>query len=151
MNHKTCILIKPDGIEKKVIGKIIDRLENEGFELVAMKMIPPNKTLIENFYSEHKGKEFYERFIEFMISGPLIATVWQGEEIIQRSRKVIGATNSKEAEKGTLRCLYGTDNRKNLVHGSDSEKSAQREISILFQKHEICEDRALKVSATISE
>lgn len=135
--QKTCLLIKPDGIEKRVVGKVIDCFEKEGFRLVAMKMLPPNREQIENFYSVHKGKYFYDAFIDFMLSGPMIAMVWEGSEIVRKSRQIIGATNSKEAEKGTLRNLYGTDNRRNLVHGSDSEESAEREIGILFNKSEM--------------
>ncbi len=134
IKQKTCILLKPDALEKNVVGKILDRLESEGFKLVAIKLIPPSKQLLEQFYAEHSGKEFYERFMEFMLSGPLIATAWEGENIVQRSRDVIGATNSKEAKPGTLRNLYGTDNRKNLVHGSDSPSSALRELKIMFRE-----------------
>lgn len=135
--QRTCLLIKPDGIEKKVVGKIIDRLESEGVTLLAMRMILPNSEWIENFYSVHQGKPFYKLFIEFMLSGPSIAMVWEGENIIARVRKIIGATNSKEAEPGTLRNLYGTDNRKNLVHASDSVQSAEREIDLLFDEKEL--------------
>lgn len=138
MKQRTCVLIKPDGMEKKVIGKILTRFENEGFQLLGIKMIPPDQEKLENFYLEHKGKTFYDRFLNFMLSGPIIATVWEGEEIIVRSRQIIGATNSKEAEIGTLRQLYGTDNRKNLVHGADSLKSAEREIKIMFKESELC-------------
>lgn len=134
---KTCILIKPDGYEKKVVGKVLDKLESEGFQLIALKLIRPKKETLEQFYAEHQGRPFYPGLMEFMTSGPFVATVWEGENIITRSRKIIGATNSKEAETGTLRKLYGTDNRKNLVHGSDSEKSAEREIKILFKEEEL--------------
>lgn len=135
--QRTCLLIKPDGIEKKVVGKIIERFEREGFDLLAIKTIQPNRKLMQHFYSMHKGKPFFPFFIEFMLTGQVIAMVWAGENIIERSRKMIGDTNSKTAEKNTLRKLYGTDSRRNLIHGSDSERSARREINLLFEKKEI--------------
>ena len=138
MKQRTCILVKPDGVEKNLIGKILDRFESEGLKLIALKMIPPTKSLMETFYAEHRGKPFYGPFMEFMMSGPIIATVWEGNDIIARSRSLIGATNSSEAGEGTLRNLYGTDNRKNLVHGSDSLASSEREINVLFDASEIC-------------
>ena len=137
MKERTCVLIKPDGIESKAAGKVISRFEQEGLDLRALKMIPPDASRLEKIYSVHKGKPFYDGFMAFMLSGPLIAAVWEGENVIARVRKIIGATNSKEAEAGTLRQLYGTDNRKNLVHASDSPDSAEREIRILFQENEI--------------
>ena len=137
MKQRSCILIKPDGVQKKVIGKVINRFEEEGLRLIAMKMIPPDIKRLELFYAEHREKPFYKRFMKFMLSGPLVASVWEGKDAIARSRKIIGRTDSKEAEKGSLRNLYGTDNRKNLVHGSDSEKSAQREIAVMFNKFEL--------------
>ena len=133
-------MIKPDGVKKNVIGKIIGRFESEGMKLVALKMMPPQKELIEKFYAEHSEKSFYGPFIEFMTSGPIVATVWEGDDIINKSRKIIGATNSTEAAPGTLRKLFGTDNRSNLVHGSDSEASMRREISIIFKESEICDN-----------
>ena len=138
MNQRSCILVKPDGVEKNVIGKVLDRLESAGLKLVALKMVPPDRGLIERFYAEHRERPFYGPLVEFMTSGPFVACVWEGEDCIAKSRKLIGATNSKEAEPGTLRNLYGTDNRRNLVHGSDSPASAAREIGLLFRPEEIC-------------
>ena len=137
MIQKTCILIKPDGYEKKLVGKVISQLEQAGFQLQALRLLPPVKERLESFYAEHVGKHFFNSFLEFMLSGPVVATVWEGENIIERSRKLIGATDSPKAEPGTLRNLYGTDSRKNLVHGSDSVDSARREIRLLFQESDI--------------
>jgi nucleoside-diphosphate kinase len=137
VKQRTCLLIKPDGIEKKVAGKVLDRFEREGFGLIALKMLPPDRKRVEEFYSLHRGKPFYDSFIDFMMEGPSIAMVWEGENAVDRTREIIGATHSKEARAGTLRNLYGTDNRRNLVHASDSEDSAEREIGILFAKEEI--------------
>ncbi len=124
-------------MQKRVAGKIITRFEEEGFKLIAMKMIHPDNKRLEAFYKEHRGKFFYKKFMQFMLSGPIVATVWEGLNIISKSRKIIGATNSREAAKGTLRSLYGTDDRRNLVHGSDSNQSAQKEIAVMFNKFEI--------------
>ena len=137
MKQRSCLLVKPDGVQKKVVGKVLDRFEREGLDLVALKMIPPNRALIENFYSIHKGKLFYGPFIEFMMEGPAVAMVWEGENAVARVREIIGATDSKEAAPGTLRNQYGTDNRRNLVHASDSPGSAEREIALIFKPGEI--------------
>ncbi len=122
---------------KKVAGEIIKRLESEGLKLCAMKMLKPGREVIEGFYEIHRGKPFFEAFIKFMVSGPIIATVWEGKDAVANIRKIIGATNSKEALPGTLRNLYGTDNRRNLVHSSDSVENANREIAYYFAQDEI--------------
>ena len=137
MRERTCFLIKPDGVAAKVVGKVLDRFEREGFDLVAMKMIPPDLSRIEAFYSVHKGKPFYEGLLKFMTEGPSVAVVWEADDAIARTRAIIGVTNSKEAAPGTLRNLYGMDNRRNLVHASDSPESAKKEIALLFRKEEL--------------
>jgi nucleoside-diphosphate kinase len=137
MIERSCLIIKPDGIGKKKIGEIIKRLEFDGFKLVAMKMLRPAQEEIEGFYEVHRGKFFFKPFINFMTSGPIVVTAWEGENTVTHIRNVIGATNSKEAAEGTLRNLFGTDNRKNLVHASDSPESASREIKYFFKDEEI--------------
>lgn len=121
----------------KIVGKVLDRFEREGFDLVAMKLILPDISRIEAFYSVHKEKPFYEGLLKFMTEGPSVAVVWEAEDAIARTRAIIGDTNSKEAAPGTLRNLYGTDNRRNLVHASDSAESAENEIALLFRKEEL--------------
>ncbi len=135
--EQTCVLIKPDGIGKKVVGDIVKRFEAEGLKLIGMKMMRPSQEKIEGFYEVHKGKPFFGAFIGFMVSGPIIASVWEGDNAVTHVRSVIGATNSKDAAAGTLRNLYGTDNRKNLVHASDSAENAHREIQFFFAKDEV--------------
>jgi nucleoside-diphosphate kinase len=137
--ERTCVVIKPDGVGKKVVGEIIKRLENEGLKLCAMKMMKPKQGIIETFYEVHKGKHFFSPFIDFMTSGPIIATVWECEDAVSKVRQIIGATNSKEALPETLRNLFGTDNRKNLVHSSDSTENAARELYFYFGNDEIIE------------
>ena len=124
------------------MGLVIDRFEKEGFELLALRLVPPDQATIEGFYTVHKGKDFYEGLVKFMLEGPLVASVWEGENAIDRTRSVIGDTNSKEAAPGTLRNLYGTDNRRNLVHASDSAESAEQEIALLFNKEDLASPAA---------
>lgn len=128
----TCVIVKPDGVGKRVVGKIIDRFESEGFQLLAMKTVRPTAALMEEFYAEHKGKPFFPPFLRFVTSGPLVVTAWRGAGAVARVRQIIGATNSPEAAPGTLRRTWGTDNRRNLVHASDSPKSAAREVAFFF-------------------
>ncbi len=133
----TCLIIKPDGVGKGLAGKIIDRFETEGFQLMAMRMIRPTQSLMEGFYAEHKGKPFLPAFLEFVVSGPLVVCVWKGMDVIVRVRQIIGSTDSQKAAPGTLRRVWGTDQRRNLVHASDSGSSAQREIEYFFSPEEL--------------
>jgi nucleoside-diphosphate kinase len=136
--QRSCVLVKPDAVAKKAVGRILDFFESDGLDLIAMKLCVPGRERIEEFYSVHQDKPFYPPLIDFMASGPIVATVWEGENAIARCRALLGATNSPEAASGTIRKLYGTDNRQNAVHGSDSEESAQREIGLFFSTNEIC-------------
>jgi nucleoside-diphosphate kinase len=136
-NERTLTLVKPDGTEKHLTGVVLERYESAGLQLAGLKMLRLSRSQAENFYKEHKGKPFYEPLIEFMISAPIVAAVWEGENAIALVRQLMGATNSKEAKPGTLRKQFGTDNRQNLVHGSDSPASAEREIQFFFKSEEI--------------
>lgn len=135
--EKTCVIVKPDGVGKQVVGKIIDRFEGEGLKLLAARMVRPTRELMEGFYSEHKGKPFFPPFLAFVVSGPIVVTAWEGEDAVSRVRKIIGATNSQEAAPGTLRKAWGTDNRRNLVHASDSTTSSARELAVFFKSDEL--------------
>jgi nucleoside-diphosphate kinase len=137
--EKTCLIVKPDGVGKKRAGEVIKRLENENLKLVGIKMVRPGKSEFESFYEIHRGKPFFEPLVHFMLSGPVIVTAWEGEDAVARVRRIIGATNSKEAASDTLRGQFGTDNRRNLVHASDSPENAQREISFFFKHDELFE------------
>ncbi|MFA5859264.1 MAG: nucleoside-diphosphate kinase [Elusimicrobiota bacterium] len=139
MLERTCVIIKPDGLCKKLAGKIIDRLYGEELNLVAMKMIRFSKERAEKFYSVHIGKQFFPLFLKFVTSAPVIVMVWEGKGCIEKVRNLNGATDSRIAAKGTLRQLWGTDNRRNLVHSSDSLKSAEYEIGVLFEPGELYE------------
>lgn len=135
--EKTFLIVKPDGVGKKVLGEVIKRLESEGLTLVGLKMISPTINEIEDFYHTHKGKHFYQPLVNFMICGPIVVSVWESKDAVAKVRKIVGATNSKEADPGTLRRIYGTDNRRNLVHASDSPENAKREIEFFFKDKEI--------------
>ncbi|MCX5782059.1 MAG: nucleoside-diphosphate kinase [Elusimicrobia bacterium] len=135
--ERTCVIIKPDGIGKKVVGEIIKSFESEGLKLLGMKMVWPDRSTIENFYDVHRGKYFFEFFINFMTSGPIIVTAWEGENAVFGVRNIIGSTDSMEAAPGTLRRMFGTDGRKNLVHASDSVENGIKEIKFFFKNGEI--------------
>lgn len=135
--ERTCVIVKPDGVGKKVVGAVITRFENEGLKLVAMKLVRPGRAIMEQFYAVHTGKPFFEPFMSFVNSGPLVVTVWEAGDAVTKVRGIIGATNSREAAPGTLRGQYGTDNRRNLVHASDSTENAQKEISFFFAQEDI--------------
>lgn len=135
--ESSLVIVKPDGVGRKVVGKVIDRFEGEGFQLMAVKMVRPTAKLMEGFYAEHAGKDFFPPLLRFITSGPIVPMVWRGENAIARIRQIIGSTNSREAAEGTLRRTWGTDNRRNLVHASDSAKSAEREIAYFFAPEDV--------------
>ncbi|MDR1195712.1 MAG: nucleoside-diphosphate kinase [Endomicrobium sp.] len=137
--EKTCVIIKPDGVCKKVSGEIISKLYSQGLKLIALKMIVPSRKTMEEFYGVHKDKDFFKPLIDFICSAPLIAMVWEDENAVAKVRSIAGATNPKEASAETLRRIFGTNNRKNAVHASDSAENALKEISILFKSEEIAQ------------
>ncbi len=130
--NETLVLIKPDSVKKSLIGEIIRIIENSGFKITNIKMERLTKEKAENFYEMHKGKPFFERLINFMISGPIVVLRVQGDDAVSRIRKIVGSTNPKEAEEGSIRRLYGTDVTINAVHASDSYANAIREIKFFF-------------------
>jgi len=135
--ERTLVLIKPDGVCKSLIGKIIERIEKEGLKIVGLKMISLNKEKAEKLYLPHKGKHFFQGLIDFMLSAPCVALIAEGEEAIKRVREIIGETKPEEALPGTIRNRYASDGRRNIIHGSDCLLSAQREIDCLFKLEEI--------------
>jgi len=137
MKERTLSIIKPDGVSRNLIGKVIGRLEGVGLTIVAMKMIQMTKRQAQGFYQVHEGKPFYESVTDFMSSGPCIVMILEGENAINRYREIMGATNFKEAEQGTIRYEFATDIEKNVVHGSDSSENAQFEIGYFFSGLEI--------------
>lgn len=136
MKGRTLVIIKPDAVKKKVIGKIIERFEEENFRIVNMKMLHLRKEDAMRFYRVHENKPFYSSLCEFMSSGPVVIMILEGEMAVQRVREIMGATDPLKAEKGTIRNLFGTDVEKNAIHGSDSEENAEKEIDFFFSKME---------------
>ena len=130
--EKTLLIIKPDAFSKKVAGGVISRLEKEGYRMAAAKMMWFSKDTANRFYCEHKGKVFYDPLIEFMCSNPVMVMVWEGKSIISGARKLMGATDPAKAETGTIRKDWAANGRHNIIHGSDSKESAEREIKFFF-------------------
>ncbi|MCD6472042.1 nucleoside-diphosphate kinase [Candidatus Aerophobetes bacterium] len=135
--ERTLILIKPDGVCKSLIGRIIERLEKEGLKIVGLKMISLSKEKAEELYLPHKDKHFFQGLIDFMISAPCVALIAEGKGAIKRVREIIGETKPEEARPGTIRNRYAFDGRRNIIHSSDCLLSAQQEISCLFKLEEI--------------
>ena len=137
MRQRTLSIVKPDGVSRNLIGKVIGRLEAADIKIMAMKMIKMTKEQAKGFYKVHEGKPFYESVTDFMSSGPSVVMVLDGDGVIKKYRKLMGATNYKEAEEGTIRREFATDIEKNVVHGSDSVENARFEISYFFNALEI--------------
>ena len=135
--ERTLAIIKPDGVKRGLIGEVISRLEREGLIIVALKMIWMTKEQAKGFYKVHAGKPFYESVTDFMSSGPCVVMVLEAKGAITIYRKLMGATNYKEAAEGTLRRDYATDIEKNVVHGSDSPQNAAFEVACFFNELEI--------------
>jgi nucleoside-diphosphate kinase len=135
--ERTLVIAKPDAVRKNVVGKIISRLEDEGFKLVALKKVKLTKEEAGQFYIVHKDRPFYGELCDFMSSGPIVPMVWEGENVIARVREIMGATDPSKAAEGTLRKLYGTNVGENAVHGSDSPESAAYEIPFFFSGIEL--------------
>lgn len=137
-NQRTLSIIKPDAVAKNVIGEIESRFEKAGLKIVAAKMQQLSQAQAEGFYAEHKERPFFKDLVGFMTSGPVVVQVLEGENAIAANRDLMGATNPKEAEAGTIRADFADTIDANAVHGSDSPESAKREIAYFFQDSEIC-------------
>ncbi len=137
MVERTLILLKPDAVQRGLIGEIIGRIERRGLKIVGMKMMRVTPELAERHYGEHKGKPFYEPLVRFITSAPIVAMVVEGPQAISVMRAMMGKTDAKQADPGTIRGDYGLSNRHNLMHGSDSPESAEREIALFFNSEEL--------------
>ncbi len=135
--EQTLSIIKPDAVAANHIGAIIERFENNGLKVVAGRMTKLSKKQAEDFYAVHKDRPFYKDLVNFMISGPIFVQVLEGPDAVAKNRKIMGATNPKDAEKGTLRADFATSMEKNAVHGSDSIDNAKKEIAFFFKSSEI--------------
>lgn len=134
MIERTLVLIKPDAVERGLVGEIIRRIEDRGFSIVAMDFRHLTGEFASTHYAEHAGRDYFEPLITFMTSGPIVAMVIEGPEVIRAWRTMQGATNPFEAAPGTIRADFATSNRLNLTHGSDSAESAAKEIALFFPK-----------------
>jgi len=135
--EQTLILVKPDGVQRGLIGEIISRFESRGLKLVGMKFIQMSTELAARHYAIHEGKPFYEPLLEYITSGPVVAMVWEGKEAIAAARLTMGATRPTEANPGTIRGDFGMEVGRNLVHGSDEPGNAKKEVSLFFDDTEL--------------
>jgi len=135
--EKTLSIIKPDAVAKGVIGKILDRFESNGLRIAALKKVQLTKEQAGEFYAVHKDRPFFGELVEFMTSGPVVVSVLEGENAVAKNRELMGATDPKEAEPGTIRADFAESIDANAVHGSDSLENAKKEIEFFFAKEEI--------------
>jgi nucleoside-diphosphate kinase len=135
--ERTFIMVKPDGVQRNLIGEVISRFEAKGFTLVGLKLLSVSRELAEKHYDVHKDKPFFNSLVDFIISAPVTAMVWEGNDVVASARKLIGATNPISAEPGTIRGDYGVNIGRNLIHGSDAVETAQREIALWFSETEL--------------
>jgi nucleoside-diphosphate kinase len=135
-SQRTLILVKPDGVRRGLVGEVISRIESKGYKISALRMLTAEKSMLESHYAEHQGKPFYEPLMEFMLSGPIVAMIAEGERVIEGFRSLAGATDPTVAAPGSIRGDLARDQGtrvvQNIVHGSDSTESAEREIKIFF-------------------
>lgn len=137
MNERTFVLVKPDGVQRGLIGSVVSRFESKGLKIVAMRMLRLDKEIVEKYYKEHTGKNFFEDLVSFITSGPVVAMVVEGPLAVSVVRGMVGVTDSREAASGTIRGDFGVSKQMNIIHASDSKESADREIPIFFADEEI--------------
>ena len=135
--ERTYIMVKPDGVQRGIVGDIIARFEKKGFKLLALKLYSPTKELLEEHYRDLKDKPFFPDLVSYMMMGPVVSMIWQGREVVKTGRKMLGATNPLNSEPGTIRGDYCIESGRNIIHGSDSVESAEREIKLWFKPEEI--------------
>jgi nucleoside-diphosphate kinase len=135
--ERTFVAVKPDGVQRQLVGEILRRFESKGFKLVGLKLIHPSRELAENHYDVHRERSFFGSLVEFITSGPVVAMVWEGDGVVASARKLIGATNPLTSEPGTIRGDFGVNIGRNLIHGSDALETAQKEIALWFKDDEL--------------
>mmetsp|Transcript_9300 Transcript_9300/g.9198 ORF Transcript_9300/g.9198 Transcript_9300/m.9198 type:complete len:153 (+) Transcript_9300:79-537(+) len=136
-NERTFIAIKPDGVQRGLISSILGRFENRGYKLVGIKLVQPTESLLRKHYDDLQSKPFFPSLLSYMLSGPVLATVWEGKDVVKQGRAILGATNPLQSAPGTIRGDYAVDMGRNVCHGSDSVESAQKEIGLWFKKEEL--------------
>jgi nucleoside-diphosphate kinase len=135
--ERTFLAVKPDGVQRGLVGEIIRRYEAKGFTLVGLKLMQVSRELAEQHYDVHKERPFFSGLVDFITSGAVVAMVWQGDGVVSSARKIIGATNPLTAEPGTIRGDYGVSIGRNIIHGSDAIETAQREVCLWFKDEEL--------------
>lgn len=135
--EKTFLMVKPDGVQRSLIGEIVQRFEKKGYQLVGAKLMQITQELAEQHYAEHKERPFFGELVSFITSGPVFAMVWQGENVIKVAREMMGKTNPAEAAPGTIRGDFSVQVAMNVIHGSDSPESAEREVNLFFSPEEL--------------
>ena len=135
--ERTLAIMKPDCVQKKIIGKVIDKILDDGFNILGLKMIRLSVAQAQAFYDVHAGKPFYEELVEFMTEGPVVVAALEKENAIMAWRELMGATNPEQAKEGTIRKLYADNVGRNIVHGSDAPETAKREITFFFSEYEL--------------
>lgn len=135
--ERTFIMLKPDAVQRGLVGEVIARFEKKGLKLAGMKLIQVDRALAEAHYAEHRGKGFFEPTVSYITSSPVVAMVWQGKNGVVLARELMGATNPANANPGSIRGMYGMDISRNIIHGSDSVTSAEREIALYFKPEEL--------------
>lgn len=139
MSERTFVMVKPDGVGRRLIGECIRRFERRGLKLVGMKMQIISQKLAESHYEEHRARPFFPHLVQFITSGPTVQMVWEGKDAVAQVRKMNGATNSLEAAVGTIRGDFGLSLQNNMIHASDSIETAKREIALYFDQNELLE------------
>ncbi|XP_008119230.1 nucleoside diphosphate kinase, mitochondrial [Anolis carolinensis] len=135
--ERTLIAVKPDGVQRRLLGDVIKCFERRGFKLVGLKLLQANEGILAQHYQHLQKKPFYQELVQYMTSGPVVAMVWEGHEVVKASRAMVGETNPAEARPGTLRGDFSVHVSRNVVHASDSVETAQREIGLWFQSDEL--------------
>ncbi|WP_134698967.1 nucleoside-diphosphate kinase [Ammoniphilus sp. YIM 78166] len=135
--ERTFVMVKPDGVQRNLIGEIVTRFEKKGFKLVSAKLMSVGQALAEEHYGEHKERPFFGELVGFITSSPVFAMVWEGDNVIATARNMMGKTNPADAAPGTIRGDFGVSVGMNIIHGSDSAESAQREIGLWFKEEEL--------------
>jgi nucleoside-diphosphate kinase len=135
--ERTFVMVKPDGVDRRLVGEIIRRFEDKGLRLVGLKLLTPDRTLAEQHYAVHRERPFFNDLVNFITSGPVVATAWEGNQAIALVRKMMGATKPEEAVPGSIRGDYATEIQMNLVHGSDAAETAETELALWFKPGEL--------------
>jgi len=137
MLERSLVLVKPDATKRNLSGEIVSRFEKAGLKIVGMKLLHMDKNLAKRHYAVHEGKPFFNSLVDYITSTPIVAVVFEGDNAVERIRKIMGSTDPVKADKGTIRADFGVDIQNNAVHGSDSPENAAKEIALFFKKDEI--------------